>query len=49
MCAAGLFEGARRASTNGHVSAFAGQFFRNRAAKPFAGGRDDDGYAASEP
>jgi len=41
-------EGGSRARADGHVGAFAGQFFRNRPAKPFADGRDD-GYSACEP
>jgi len=41
-------QGARSACAMGQVRSFARQFFRRRAAKSFAG-RRDDGYAACEP
>src|SRR5438876_403935 len=37
----GLGKGRRSTSANGHVSAFAGEFFRDGAAQSFAGSRDD--------
>jgi hypothetical protein len=40
MCAA-VSAGGCRGREDGHVGAIAGQFFRIRAAKSFAGGRDD--------
>ena len=43
-----LGQGACSACADGQVRSFAGQFFRRRAAKSFAG-RRDDGYAACEP
>jgi hypothetical protein len=43
----GFGEGGGSTSADGYVRTFAREFFRNGAAKPFAGGRDDS-YAPSE-